>query len=44
LAARYGLQVVNPVRLADGSKATGVFLYLSGKGIPNAAVFLTKPN
>lgn len=42
LAAKYGLHVADSVQLPDESKARGIFLYFSGKGIPTTAVFLVK--
>lgn len=40
LAAQQGLLVKDSVPLPDGSKAEGIFLYFSGKGIPTATIFL----
>ncbi len=42
MAAKYGLNIIESVQLPDESKARGIFLYFSGKGIPTAAVFLIK--
>ncbi len=41
-AAKQNLQIINSLQLTNGEKAEGIFLYISGKGIPTAAVFLTR--